>query len=81
MSDQISDEISKVVDAKGKSCPMLVLLARKGIDEIESGQLMLVESTDAGSKSDIPSWTRDMGHELVSSETAGPVFTYTIRKK
>jgi TusA-related sulfurtransferase len=77
----MANEVSKVVDAKGLACPMPVLLTRKGIDEIESGQLMLVESTDAGSKSDIPSWTRDMGHELISSETDGPVYTYTIRKK
>jgi TusA-related sulfurtransferase len=74
-------EVTKVVDAKGLACPMPVLLARKGIDEIESGQVMRVESTDAGSKSDIPSWTRDMGHELMESETEGPVYTYTIRKK
>jgi TusA-related sulfurtransferase len=77
----MANEVSKVVDAKGLACPMPVLLARKGIDEIELGQLMVVESTDAGSKSDIPSWTRDMGHELISSETDGPVYTYTIRKK
>lgn len=75
------DDVIKVVDAKGLACPMPVLLARKGIDEIESGQVMRVESTDAGSKSDIPSWTRDMGHELMESETEGPVYTYTIRKK
>ena len=77
----MANEVSKVVDAKGLACPMPVLLTRKGIDEIESGQLMVVESTDAGSKSDIPSWTRDMGHELIASETDGPVYTYTIRKK
>lgn len=77
----MADDVSKVVDAKGQSCPMPVLLARKGIDEIESGQVMRVESTDAGSKSDIPSWTRDMGHELLACETDGPVYTYTIRKK
>ena len=74
-------EVDKVVDAKGQSCPMPVLMARKGIDEIESGQTMRVESTDAGSKTDIPSWTRDMGHELLESQTDGPVYTYTIRKK
>ena len=77
----MANDVAKIVDAKGLACPMPVLLARKGIDEIESGQLMLVESTDAGSKSDIPSWTRDMGHELISSETEGPVYVYTIRKK
>ena len=74
-------EVDKVVDAKGQSCPMPVLMARKGIDEIESGQTMRVESTDAGSKTDIPSWTRDMGHEMLESQTDGPVYLYTIRKK
>jgi TusA-related sulfurtransferase len=77
----MSDDVAKLVDAKGLACPMPVLLARKGIDEIDSGQVMRLESTDAGSKSDIPSWTRDMGHELLSSETEGPVFAYNIRKK
>lgn len=77
----MSDDVAKLVDAKGLACPMPVLLARKGIDEIDSGQVMRIESTDAGSKSDIPSWTRDMGHELLSSETEGPVFAYNIRKK
>ena len=77
----MSDDVAKLVDARGLACPMPVLLARKGIDEIDSGQVMRIESTDAGSKSDIPSWTRDMGHELLSSETEGPVFAYNIRKK
>jgi tRNA 2-thiouridine synthesizing protein A len=76
----MADDV-KLVDAKGLSCPMPVLLARKGIEDIAPGALMRVESTDAGSKSDIPSWTRDMGHELIESETDGPVYTYTIRKK
>jgi tRNA 2-thiouridine synthesizing protein A len=70
-----------VVDAKGLSCPMPVLLARKGIDAVEAGRVIRVEATDPGSKSDIPSWARDMGYELMESETEGPVFTFTIRKK
>jgi tRNA 2-thiouridine synthesizing protein A len=70
-----------VVDAKGLSCPMPVLLARKGIDAVEAGRVIRVEATDPGSKSDIPSWARDMGYELMESETDGPVFTFTIRKK
>ncbi len=70
-----------VVDAKGLSCPMPVLLAKKGIDAVEAGRVIRVEATDPGSESDIPSWARDMGYELMESETEGPVFTFTIRKK
>lgn len=75
----MADDVT-VVDAKGLSCPMPVLLARKGIDAVEAGHVIRVEATDPGSKSDIPSWARDMGYELIESETEGPVYTFTIRK-
>ncbi len=73
----MADEISKVVDAKGPVVPHAGSARTKGDRRGRVGQLMLVESTDAGSKSDIPSWTRDMGHELVESETEGPVYHAT----
>ena len=76
----MADDVT-VVDAKGLSCPMPVLLARKGIDAVEAGKVIRVEATDPGSKSDIPSWARDMGYELMESETEGPVYTFTIRKQ
>ncbi len=77
----MADEVTKVVDAKGLSCPMPVLLARRAVDEVEAGNVIRIEATDAGSKSDIPSWTRDMGYEMLESETEGPIYTFTIRKK
>lgn len=70
-----------IVDARGKSCPMPVVMARKGINEVESGRLMLLEATDVGSKSDIPAWCRDLGHELVETSEDDGVFRYLIRKK
>ena len=76
----MADEVTKVVDAKGLSCPMPVLLAKRAADEVEAGNVIRIEATDAGSKSDIPSWTNDMGYELLSSETEGPIYTFTIRK-
>jgi TusA-related sulfurtransferase len=76
----MADDVTKVVDAKGLSCPMPVLLARRAVDEVEAGNVIRIEATDAGSKSDIPSWTRDMGYEMLDSETEGPIYTFTIRK-
>lgn len=69
------------IDAKGQKCPMPVLLASRGIKKIESGQVMLIEATDSGSKSDIPSWARDTGNELLDTSSADGVFRYLIRKK
>ncbi|MDH4160317.1 MAG: sulfurtransferase TusA family protein [Actinomycetota bacterium] len=76
----MADDVIKVVDAKGLSCPMPVLLARRAVDEVEAGNVIRIEATDAGSKSDIPSWTKDMGYEMLDSEIEGPVYTFTIRK-
>ena len=41
-------DAAKVVDAKGQSCPMPVLMTAKGIKEIESGEILLLEATDNG---------------------------------
>lgn len=69
------------VDAKGQKCPMPVLLASRGIKKIESGQVMLIEATDGGSKSDIPSWAKDTGNELLESSAVDGIYRYVIRKK
>ena len=74
-------DAAKVVDAKGQSCPMPVLLTAKGIKELEAGQIMLVEATDNGARSDIPAWASQTGNELVESEEADGVLRFYIRKK
>ncbi|MDO9497604.1 MAG: sulfurtransferase TusA family protein [Nocardioides sp.] len=69
------------IDAKGQKCPMPVLLASRGIKKIESGQVMLIEATDGGAKSDIPSWAKDTGNELLETSNADGIFRFVIRKK
>ena len=72
--------IDLTIDAKGQKCPMPVLLASRGIKKLESGQVMLLEATDGGSKRDIPSWARDTGNELIDQSAEDGVFRYVIRK-
>ena len=73
--------IDLTIDAKGQKCPMPVLLASRGIKTLESGQVMLIEATDGGSKSDIPSWAKDTGNELLESSSEDGIYRYVIRKK
>jgi tRNA 2-thiouridine synthesizing protein A len=68
------------VDAKGQKCPMPVLMTSRAAKKLEAGQVMLVEATDGGSRSDIPSWAKDTGNELLESTSADGVFRYVIRK-
>ena len=72
--------VDVTIDAKGKKCPMPVLLASRGMKSLQPGQVMLVEATDGGSRSDIPSWAKDTGNELLEASSADGVFRYLIRK-
>ncbi len=72
--------IDATADAKGQKCPMPVLLASRQMKGLSAGQVLLVEATDGGSQSDIPSWAKDTGNELLDSSTEGDVFRYLIRK-
>ncbi|MBU6312328.1 MAG: sulfurtransferase TusA family protein [Actinomycetales bacterium] len=74
-------DAAKTVDAKGQSCPMPVLMTAKGIKEVDSGQVILVETTDNGARSDIPAWASQTGNELVGSEESDGVMRFYIKKK
>jgi tRNA 2-thiouridine synthesizing protein A len=41
---------------------------------------MVVEATDGGSRSDIPSWAKDTGNELLEATAEDGVFRYVIKK-
>jgi tRNA 2-thiouridine synthesizing protein A len=76
----MNHQIDVTIDAKGKKCPMPVLLTSRGIKSLDAGQVMLVEATDGGSKSDIPSWAKDTGNELLEMSSEDGVHRYVIRK-
>lgn len=68
------------VDATGQKCPMPVLLASRAAKELASGQLLLVQATDSGSRSDIPSWADATGNTLLEHAFDDGVYRYLIRK-
>ncbi|MEW6425248.1 MAG: sulfurtransferase TusA family protein [Bacillota bacterium] len=75
-------KVSKVVDARGTSCPGPILAAKKSIGEIQTGEVMEVLSSDPGTKKDIPAWTKKTGHEFLGLlEEAGYWKLYVKRMK
>lgn len=72
--------VDKTLDCKGLSCPMPILKLAKEIKGMESGQVLELLGTDPGSKSDVPSWCKKTGNELVGQEEDGGVYKFYIRK-
>ena len=45
-------QIDKEIDTRGLNCPLPILKAKKALAELQSGQVLKVVSTDAGSMRD-----------------------------
>ncbi|MFD2682391.1 sulfurtransferase TusA family protein [Bacillus seohaeanensis] len=72
--------VDKIVDAKGLACPMPIVKTKKAMNELESGQVLEIHTTDKGAKSDLSAWAKSGGHELVKQEEANDIFMFWIKK-
>ncbi len=72
----------KEVDARGLSCPLPILRAKKALAEMEPGQTLHVIATDPGSVKDFQAFAKQTGHELLSQhETADKAFEFFLKRK
>lgn len=73
-------KVDKVLDAKGLACPMPIVRTKKALGELDSGQVLEMQSTDKGSLADVQSWAKTTGHQYLGSNQADGVFFHYIRK-
>lgn len=73
--------IAKEIDTRGLNCPLPILKAKKALTEINSGQLLRVIATDAGSVRDFQAFARQTGNELVEQQTIGADFIHVLRRR
>ena len=72
--------VDKVVDAKGLACPMPIVKTKKAINDLKSGQILEIQTTDKGAKNDLTAWAKSGGHELLKHEVEHDVFKFWIKK-
>lgn len=72
--------IKQVVDVKGLACPMPVVRTKKGMDALQSGEVLEVHSTDKGAIKDIPAWAQAGGHEVLRHIEENGVLKFWIKK-
>lgn len=71
----------KELDARGLNCPLPILRAKKTLNELASGQVLKITSTDPGSVEDFAAFAKQTGNELLSSTEAGNEYTFFMKKK
>lgn len=70
----------QVLDAKGLACPMPIVKTKKAMKDLEAGQILEIQATDKGAKSDLAAWSRSGGHELLDDKEEDGVLTFWIKK-
>lgn len=81
MIDNRAMDIAKEVDARGLNCPLPILKAKKALADLQSGQLLRVLCTDAGSVRDFQAFARQTGNELVDQQTVGDEFIHVLKRR
>lgn len=72
---------TKTLDCIGLYCPEPVFRTREEISAVQVGQILEVLADDPASESDIRSWAKHSGHELLSIEKHDGGFRFLIRRK
>ena len=70
-----------LLQVHGLRCPMPLLKTKQALSSMDSGQVLRVEATDAGSWRDIPAFVDLTDHQLLKHEQDGDQFIFYILKR
>jgi tRNA 2-thiouridine synthesizing protein A len=77
----MSDGSNKMLDTCGLLCPLPVLKARKRLESLASGEMLMVTADDPAARVDFPHFCTEQGHTLVrETERPGGILVFAIRK-
>ena len=68
------------LDALGKKCPMPVLMAKKELKKMSSGQILELIVDDKGALKDVPALVSKTGDSLLTTKEEGPKVIFEIKK-
>jgi tRNA 2-thiouridine synthesizing protein A len=74
-------QIDQELDTRGLNCPLPILKAKKALTAMQSGQLLRVVATDAGSLRDFAAFAKQTGNELVEQQTQGNEFIHVLKRR
>ncbi|HEY5763080.1 MAG TPA: sulfurtransferase TusA family protein [Rhodocyclaceae bacterium] len=74
-------DFDKELDARGLSCPLPIVKTKKSLNDMQSGQVLKVVSTDPGSIKDMQAFANQTGNPLLESAEASGAYTFYLRKK
>ena len=71
----------KEIDTRGLNCPLPILKAKKALADMESGELLKVLATDAGSVRDFQAFAKQTGNELIEQSNTASEYIHILRRR
>jgi tRNA 2-thiouridine synthesizing protein A len=71
----------KELDARGLSCPLPIVKTKKSLNDMSSGQVLKVLSTDSGSVKDMQAFANQTGNPLLETSQEGGAYVFYMKKK
>ncbi len=68
------------IDARGKSCPMPIVLLAKALRDARTGARLIIQADDRAFPEDVRAWCRKTGHALVSLDNKPGYYEAVIQK-
>jgi len=68
------------LDARNLSCPLPLLKAKQCLNNLDTGQLLFVQTTDPGSWNDFASYANLSAHQLVMRTKQDDTFNFLLQK-
>ncbi|HEY2405122.1 MAG TPA: sulfurtransferase TusA family protein [Polyangiaceae bacterium] len=70
----------ETIDARGKSCPLPIVLTAKALRHATAGESLTIQADDRAFPEDIRAWCRKTSHELLSLESKTGYFEAVVKK-
>ncbi|WP_417222679.1 sulfurtransferase TusA family protein [Amphritea sp.] len=68
------------LDTCGLNCPLPLLKAKQALHKLESGSILKVVATDAGSQRDFKAFIDQSDHQMLESFSEDGRYTYIIQR-
>lgn len=77
MADIIPDER---LDVRGECCPYPLILTKKKVESLKSGEILEITADDPVAPQNIDSWAKKSGNKLLSVKQEGNIFIIRVQR-
>jgi tRNA 2-thiouridine synthesizing protein A len=75
------EEYDRELDARGLTCPLPILRAKKALSGMQSGQILKIICTDRGSIRDFQAFAQQTGNALLRQDTVQNEYITFLRRR